>query len=474
MIFVLWDSEAWMMEMGSRSTPSPERRGAAGENCAGEGAATRGSNAMTRQVLLGTTGLIFVLSLASAASAQTAGPKAPFTAILDGEVNANLGIISGQRNNAHDRDLGMEQNVWMRFFFEGKADNGLTYGWYTRMLGTSSSVSVAGFTVDREAIYLRHPSWGTVELGEGTSGGKEGFPFVTADWGPVTSSRFYLGPDGGLEALFIKDPLPATILSNLSKIGADNVDIRRTNHIYYGTPVWNGFSVNASYAPDGTQRNEEQFVTSTAGVPVTISSTSTTQYQSLMDASVNYAAALGPVALRTGVNYVHGQSKNVFSATGSTQANDAINSVHTGFRANYLGFQWAVDYTYAGNSERPHIANLNPNVKMWGWSTELEYFFGPWVVGGYYWFARAPGVFAPLAAGATLGGQVFPVAQTGNGAWEMNNFELGVGYTLAPGLKLYQAAFYYSDYNTHVPVGAPGKFRNPTGQVYITGIAFAW
>jgi outer membrane protein OmpU len=426
-----------------------------------------------RTLLVGTTALAAGLLATGLAQAQTAGPKAPFSAILDGEANANFGIISGQQNTAHNRDVGMEQNVWMRFFFEGHADNGLTYGWYVRMLGTSSAVADSGFTIDREAIYLKHPAWGTVELGEGTAGGKNGIPFVTADWGPPTTSRFYLGPDGGLEDQFIKDPLPQTILNNLSKIGANNFDIRRTNHIFYQTPGWNGVSLSAAYAPDGTQRNEEQFVTSTAGTPVTTSSTSTTQYQNLVDLGLLYTGEIGPVALKTGVDYVYGQSKNVFSLAGSTQANNQINSVHTGFALNYAGLQWAVDYTYAGSSAAPHIGNLN-DVSMWGWSTGLEYFLGPWTFGGYYWYGRAPGIFAPLAAGASLGGQVFPVAQTAGGVWEMNNFEVGVGYTIAPGLKLYEAAFFYSDYNTHVPTGSSGNLRNPTGQVYLTGISVAW
>ena len=428
---------------------------------------------MARQGLLASASLIGILMLGGAAAAQTAGPKAPFKAILDGEADANLGVISGQQNIAHDRDVGMEQNVWMRFFFEATSDNGLTYGWYVRMLGTSSTVTFNGFTVDREAIYLKHPTWGTVEVGGGTSGGKNGIPFVTADWGPITTSQRYLGPDGGLEFIFIRDALPATIINNLSKIGADNVDIRRTMHVFYATPTWNGFGLMASYAPDGTSRNEEQFVTSTAGTPVTTSSTTTTQYQNLFDGALLWSGTMGPVALHTGVDYVWGQSKNVFSLTGSTQANNNVSSVHTGFAANLFGFQLAVDYTYAGSSLQPHIGNLN-DVSMWGWSTGLNYYLGPWTMGGYYWYARAPGIFAPLPAGSSLGGQIFPVAQTANGIWEMNIYEIGVGYTLAPGLKIYQTGFYYSDYNTHVPVGSPGKFRHPTGQVFLTGVALAW
>src|SRR3569832_2002240 len=74
-----------------------------------------------RKVLCGSTALVGAFMLASAATAQTAGPKAPFTAILDGEVNGNIGILSGTQNSGtnggHQRDFGMEQNAWMRFFF---------------------------------------------------------------------------------------------------------------------------------------------------------------------------------------------------------------------------------------------------------------------------------------------------------------------------------------------------------------------
>src|SRR5206468_1205693 len=98
-----------------------------------------------RKVLFGSTAMIGAIMLASAASAQTAGPKAPFTAILDGEANANFGVLSGTQNSGtnggHQRDFGMEQNAWMRFFFEAKADNGLTYGWNVRILGTSSTIT---------------------------------------------------------------------------------------------------------------------------------------------------------------------------------------------------------------------------------------------------------------------------------------------------------------------------------------------
>jgi hypothetical protein len=439
---------------------------------------------IVRKVLFGTTALVGAVMLAGAASAQTAGPKAPFTAILDGEVNANFGILSGTQNSGanggHQRDFGEESNAWMRFFFEGKADNGLTYGWYVRILGTSSSIAQDGFSNDRESMYFRHPAWGTVEIGNGTASGKQGFPFVTADWGPPTSSQSYLGPDGKLEGEFLRntDTRAYNLFNSFIKVGSDNgFPSGRAEHIWYGTPQWNGFSLNMDYTPDGATRNEENFVTSTqSGTPSATQSLSEGNFQNVASLNVQYKGTVGPVAVAGGFQYAHGQSKNLFTTTGSTQAFHDINSYEFGGAANYAGFQFSLEATEYGDSGRPKNAVGNIN-DTWGWSTGLEYFTGPWVIGGYYWFERGAGSYqlAGAAPIVTAGGIT---TTPSNGAVEMNNYAVGVGYTVAPGLKLYTEAFFYDYYNTHIlptagQLGA-NNGRRMNGQVYIFGTTFAW
>jgi outer membrane protein OmpU len=435
-----------------------------------------------KHLLVGTTALASVLLSAGLAQAQTAGPKAPFTAILDGEANANFAIQSGTQNTAHAREFGMQQDVWMRFFFEGKADNGLTYGWLVRILGTSSSITTDSFSNDREAMYFRHPSWGTAEIGNTSTTAKNGFPFVTADWGPPTSSQRYLGPDGTLERAFVTDTRAASMLALFDTVGADNAfPPRRALHVWYGTPVYNGFSANIDFTPDGTSRNEEQFVTSTqAGAPSTTQSLSGTNFQNIIGLGIAYQGQLGPVAFQTGVQGSHGQSKNNFGLAGGTEfSNQAFkdaNSYHAGFKLNWAGFQFASDYTWYNKSGLPaSLAAGSAPVTTWGWSSELEYFVGPWTFGGYYWYSRAPGVIFPAGTtSVSFGG----VPQAINGEWEANQYALGVGYTVAPGLKLYGEAYYYDLYNTHVtPVAqaaSTGNPRNPHGQIYIIGTSFAW
>jgi hypothetical protein len=441
-----------------------------------------------RKVLFGTSALFGAALLAGTAMAQTAGPKAPFTAILDGEANANFGVLSGVQNSGnnggHARDFGMEQNAWMRFFFEAKADNGLTYGWNVRILGTSSTITFNGFSNDREGIYFRHDAWGTVSIGNDTATGKQGFPFVKADWGPPTSAQSYLGPDGKLEGAFLQttDTRAFNIFNTFIKLGSDNgFPSGRAMHIWYGTPTFAGFSANMDYTPDGRSRNEEQFVTDTlAATPATnnalAQSLSATNFQNIASINVQYKGTLGPAAVAGGVQYAHAQSKNALGLAGGTEFSNQTfrdaNSYEAGFTANYAGFQFGLTGTWYGKSAQPKAqtggnAIIGGSVDSWGWSTGLEYFMGPWVVGGYYWYGRAPGTFqwAPLGTAPIAGG---------NGQVEFNYYAVGLGYTVAPGLKFYTEAFFYNDYNTHVVSTASNSGRNPNGQIYIVGTSIAW
>src|SRR5438874_1010114 len=102
---------------------------------------------------LRTTTILAASIIAGQAMAQTAGPKAPFTAILDGNAQSYVGIQSGSTNNgtanvvtapaanSHGRALGWHQDAEGRFTFRATADNGLSYGYFARFPLTSSSIS---------------------------------------------------------------------------------------------------------------------------------------------------------------------------------------------------------------------------------------------------------------------------------------------------------------------------------------------
>jgi hypothetical protein len=96
-----------------------------------------------------------------------------------------------------------------------------------------------------------------------------------------------------------------------------------------------------------------------------------------------------------------------------------------------------------------------------GWSTGLEYDFGPWQLGGYYQFSHTDLGFTPA-------GQV----ESGYG--------LGANYTVVPGLSLFSEAFFYNDVG-RAPLaagqssGTGGSSLKPqAGKLYVIGTHLEW
>jgi outer membrane protein OmpU len=422
-----------------------------------------------RKLLLAATAITAVATMAHAASAQTAGPKAPFVAVLDGSAVFTLGVPSAGQNSAHSRDLGMRQDADMRFKFEAKADNGLLYGWYVRIEGESSSVAVDTRSINREWIYLVDPNWGGIQLGTAnnpvtsTFGGACG-SIVPANYGPCGAPNQF-GPDGDLEAKHIVDPNALAIDGALARTGASNLRIGQGTKIRYDSPKIAGFVFRLAYQPDGRQRNEEQFVTDTVGAAAIASSADEGggflgKFQNMVDASLTYTGAFGPVANMSGIDFTHADAKDL---TFGTAVAKPINATLVGTQFTYAGWTWGIAYNWVGQSGYSNTVSqpggASP-VKSWGWSTGIEYDIGPWQMGAWYQYARSQGAFAS------------------NGLIDLNYFGIGAGYTVAPGLKLIGEGFLYDDHNTHLTVAQaavlPGHPRNPHGQIYLAGVDLEW
>ena len=283
--------------------------------------------------------------------------------------------------------------------------------------------------------------------------------------------------------MFLKntDTRAFSIFNSFIKLGSDDAyPSGRAMHIWYGTPTYAGFSLSGDYTPDGRSRNEEQFATDTV-VAAPAAGTITqnlneTNFQNVFSINLQWKGDFGPLALAGGLQYSHGDSKHANGLVGGTEFSNAvardINSYEAGMVANYAGFQWGLNWTGYGQTGAPKAQFtgnqiIGGSVSTWGWSTGLEYFMGPWVIGGYYWYGRAPGTWQFAAPGTA-------VAAGGPGEFEFNQYALGLGYTLAPGLKLYSEAYYYDDHNTHVVSQVGNSGRHMSGQIYIFGTSVAW
>jgi hypothetical protein len=444
------------------------------------------------KICLRTTTILAGTVFAATAMAQTAGPKAPFTAYLDGDAQSYIGVQSGTRNNgtaqpstapavnSHGRGFGMVNNAEMRFTFEGKADNGLAYGWFGRIGGASDTITFNGWSVDREDIYLRHPAWGQLQLGNNSSAGKGGFPYTQCDYGPLLNVNS-LCPDGGSEQILMSDPNAIQMDSIMVHLGADGPLSRgRAMGLYYKSPNFNGLTFAADYGPDGTSRNEEQFVTTTAATAQTVSTKSGSKMMNIATANTQYQWAAGDLSGIFGVGISTGQGKYIYAVDGSkTKALSDMLGYWGGFSVQWRDVRFAANYTWKGKSmQLEGAANVN-RPTAWGYSLMLERYSyaiyqpndkgpsgGDWGYGAWYQYARDAGAF------------------TSNGILELNYFGLGGGYWLAPGLQFFAEAFYYEDWNTHpaganglgggLPVGTAANQRNPHGQIYFVGASVEW
>lgn len=438
--------------------------------------------------------------IAASAMAQTAGPKAPFTAFLDGDVQAYIGVQSGTKNNgtvnpqtsaaapvanSHGRALGMYQNAELRPTFQGRADNGLTYGWFAKIDGASSSITVAGFAVDREDLFLRHPDYGQIQFGNNSSTSKGAFPYTQCDYGPLLNVNS-LCADGGSEQFMLTDPNAVVLDGNLTKYGADNpVGGGRATHIYWASPRWSGFDFSLDYAPDGTKRNEEQFVTSTSATNISVSTSSQSRSTNISGAAVHYTWASGPWSGKIGANIGYSEGKYIYSPAGRTKAVSDGLATTEGASVQWRDIRFAAVHTWKGKSsnaaEGPTAVNPGANSDFnkptaWGYSLLLERYSysiyqpddkgpsgGDWGYGVYYQFARDAGPYNT------------------NGVWEINYLGVGGGYWIAPGLQVFSEAWFYSDWNTHpfggtntASFGTPANARHPSGQVYFAGISIEW
>jgi len=477
---------------------------------------------MLKHLLLGTTVLVTAAVAASAAMAQTAGPKAPFTVYLNGDASSYIGFQSGQNNNgsnnfpapgtavnSHGRSYGIVNNAEGKFTFRAKADNGMAYGFYVRFPLTSDSTNVLGFAIDREKLFFQNPGvWGFFFIGNDSGTGKDGFPETDPLWGGYQQDNG-LGPDQGIEQVFYSDPNAIAIDGVLHKSGSDAMfGTGRSTHLMYKTRPFlsdeqgggvEGLQFAIDFSPDGTSRAEDVFLTSTTNQKaIAVSSSSGTRLQNIIGADFHDSFAINEkLSGEFGMNVVWAQSKDTAALVPSSSG---VLGGTIGQTLQYGTWREATTFTYFGKSDVSQgvpaapagVASVENKPTTWGYSLMLEQtsisafqptlergnrsgisniaepdavpVAGDWSWGPYYVYGRAPGPFGD------------------NGVIEVNYYGLGGAYWLAKGLYVTAEAHYYSDWNTHAFTGDPARFqsgtaagaRNPHGQVYILATTVYW
>lgn len=141
-----------------------------------------------------------------------------------------------------------------------------------------------------------------------------------------------------------------------------------------------------------------------------------------------------------------------------------LGSTLAGARFSSDGWSFGVTGGYGGDDNAGGTALLQPGGTRArsGWSTGLEYDFGPWQLGGYYQFSHSDMGFTP--AGKVESG-----------------YGLGANYNVAPGLSLFSEAFFYTEGLGRAPLAAgqsgstgSSSLKSQSSKLYVIGTHLEW
>ncbi len=359
---------------------------------------------MNRYLLAGCAAAALALG-AGAANAQ-----AKFEVKLGGDAYFEGGYVS------QDRDTNL-RSVEFRNRFRviitptAKADNGLEYGGRIRMRANAGAANARNMDADRAYIFAQG-AFGQVQLGVTNSFNDATYITAPQDYLPLgiydgVTAWIGAGADisGGLASL------------NGSMLNQSLVTENNATKIVYFSPRFAGLQLGASYTP----RNDSSNTDIARLEPTTTSATGFSgTFQDLVEVGANYSNTFGGVALKASAGYVWGDAAN--ATVVGTNVKD-LRSWQVGAQVGYAGFALGGSYTDFGDSGQIQSAASN-NDKARVWVVGAQYTAGPIVVGANY------------KNGQDAGSLAVP------GKRKLEVYEIGAGYTVAPGLTL-QAQYDY-------------------------------
>ncbi len=361
---------------------------------------------MNRYLLAGCAAAALALG-AGAANAQ-----AKFEVKVGGDAYFEGGYVN------EDRDQGA-RSVDFRNRFRvivtptAKADNGLEYGGRIRMRANSGANNARTMDADRAYIFAQG-AFGQVQMGVTNSFNDATYVTAPQDYLPLA---IYDGVtawisqttdiSGGLAGL------------NGSMLNQSLVVENNATKIVYFSPRFAGLQVGASYTPRNDDSNASVNRADLTPVTATGRGFSTT-FEDLVEVGANYNNTFGGVAVKASAGYYWGSAPSTTTVGASVED---LNAWQVGAQIGYAGFSLGGSYTDFGNSGQIETATSD-NEKSRVWVVGAQYTAGPIVVGANY------------KNGKDAGSLYTPGDRT------LEVYEVGAGYTVAPGLTL-QAQYDY-------------------------------
>ncbi|BAI73264.1 hypothetical protein AZL_026260 [Azospirillum sp. B510] len=367
---------------------------------------------MNRYLLAGAAAAALALG-AGAANAQ-----AKFEVKIGGDAYFEGGYV-GQDLDSGTRSTEFRNRMRINIIPSAKADNGLEYGARLRLRANGNDRNT---DADRAYMFAQG-SFGQVRLGVTDSFNDDTY---------VTAPMDYL-------ALGIYDGLPAWINTtgtngNNINSGVANtvtksgniispsvvVDGNATKIVYY-SPRFAGIQFGASYTPRNDSSNTD--INRTKPVASATTGNASGTFTDIVEVGANYNNTFSGVTLKASAGYFWGQA--IGNSAGSNYKD--LNAWQAGAQIGYAGFALGGGYVDYGKSGQNKIRSVFTEPTR-NWNVGAQYTTGPIVVGLNYKNGRDAG------------------SQTTAGERELQVYEIGVGYTVAPGLTV-QAQYDYFKVN---------------------------
>lgn len=257
-----------------------------------------------------------------------------------------------------------------------------------------------------EASLLLLGSGGRLEIGKRmglpdvlTGYAPNSFSFTTAQFGPPTG--FTLDPGGGLITHYSRSHLRARLEALASRGVTAFLFDDESSKILYVSPKRNGWLGGASFAPNAEDA----------------------RFDRLVQLGIVHETYWHQNIWRWGGTYAHARAEH----TGDAEASRDLNSVSLGTSV-VLDDALEIGVAASYDGKRSGSVDGDP---AWGSTFSVNYNTGPWTVGGYYQYARAPG--AGIAAGND----------------RLSAVELGASYRFTTRVRIYGAWLLYDLKNDH-------------------------
>lgn len=345
-----------------------------------------------KKILLGTTGLVAVAMIATAASAET--PKVTlggFSDFQSGWTNDDKDSLSRTNGFRNDNEITVK--------VDGKTAGGLGYGAQIDLeADTTEDTENQGLNASRTFTYL-DSKFGRVELG----GNKSVASTMRVDASTLAAAT---GGINGAWTYFVNGTNDSAFIST-SKLVAEHGDTTafgdestyNATKVSYYTPKFSGFQAGVSYTPQIEDRGQD-VLRSEAG------------FSDVIDLGLGYEGTFSGVKLAASGTYEMATGDNGTTTSGVALTGvDDINAWNVGALAGYKGFSLAASY---GDWRDSGFAGLD----------------------GDYYTAGAAYAAGPVAVSATY-------LDSDLGGNEFSNLVVGAEYKLAAGLTPYAEVSFY-------------------------------